>query len=1003
MMKTFIKFNSRAMKISRIVFMAILLAISSWSYAQERTVSGQVLDEEGYGLPGATILQKGSQNGTTTDLDGNYQLSVADNSTLIFSFVGYSTQEVVVGSQSIIDLTMELDVQALSEVVVVGYGTVEKGDVTGVVNKVDSKQFNKGVITSPDQLLAGKVAGVSIVPKSGEPGGQVSVKMRGGTSISLSNEPLFVVDGVPLDNTPFNPGGFSEGRNPLNFINPSDVENITVLKDASAAAIYGSRGANGVIIITTKSGGSTDKPKVTYDGSIGVSTFVDEVDVFSADEFRQVVRVYGSRNEDKLGDASTDWLDQIIQNATTTTHNVAVAGGLENGGYRLSMGYQELEGVLRHSKTKRTSLNYSMNKSLLNDAIQVKFHTKNSFTDDVFSSNQVGGALSFDPTQPVYDSASAYGGYFEYNNPLASRNPFAEIEERKEIGNTFRSLSSVELRYNIPYVKGLALVTNTSYDVQNGERRRFAPTYIRSENTDNTPGSYGVESYSRKSLLAEVYGEYKNTIPSIDLNVTVTGGYSYQNFVNTFNKFSVDSLVTNVYGLDNPSVGEGSVISPLYRTLENRLISFYGRSIFSLQDKYVLTATLRRDGSTKFGGKNQWGLFPSVAVAWRISNESFMDALSGVLTYMKIRASYGVTGFQELEDYTYIAAYRYSGAQAQYQLGNQFYSTLRPEAQDPNIQWEETASLNIGVDYELFDGKLVGSIDVYQKNTSKLINSVPPPVGTYTKDRILTNIGKTRNSGIEIELNSPVVQGKDFTVDLGFNLAYNVNEIVSLDFSGAKDSQQENTGSSIDGDVGQTIKTWKVGEPVNSFNVFEQIYADGKPVYDLVNRTNMYVDQNDDGIINELDLVAGLSSDPKYILGLTSNMRYKAIDMSFTFRSNIGQYVYNNVASNYGHFQRINGDLPYNMHTSVLETRFGQPQLKSDYYLEDASFVKLDNITVGYTIDKLKWMRARIYFTGQNLLTLSGYSGLNPEIDSGIDKNLYPRSITLTGGVNLTF
>lgn len=1003
MMKTFIKFNSRAMKISRIVLMTTLLAISSWSYAQERTVSGQVLDEEGYGLPGATILQKGTQNGTTTDLDGNYQLAVGDNSTLIFSFVGYTTQEVLVGSQSIIDVTMELDVQALSEVVVVGYGTVEKGDVTGVVNKVDSKQFNKGVITSPDQLLAGKVAGVSIVSKSGEPGGQVSVKMRGGTSISLSNEPLFVVDGVPLDNTPFNPGGFSQGRNPLNFINPSDVENITVLKDASAAAIYGSRGANGVIIITTKSGGSTDRPKVTYDGSIGVSSFVDEVDIFSADEFRQVVRVYGSRNEDKLGDDNTDWLDQIIQNATTTTHNVAVSGGLENGGYRLSMGYQELEGVLRHSSTKRTSLNYSMNKSLLNDAIQVKFNTKNAFTDDVFSSNQVGGALSFDPTQPVYDSASAYGGYFEYNNPLAIRNPVAEIDERKEIGNTFRSLSSVELRYNIPYVKGLALVSNTSYDVQNGERRRFAPTYIRSENTDNTPGSYGVESYSRKSLLAEVYGEYKTTIPSIDLNINVTGGYSYQNFINTFNKFSVDSLVTNVYGLDNPSVGEGSVISPLYRTLENRLISFYGRSIFSLQDKYVLTATLRRDGSTKFGGKNQWGLFPSVAVAWRISNEPFMDAASGVLTYMKIRASFGVTGFQELEDYTYIAAYRYSGAQAQYQLGNQFYSTLRPEAQDPNIQWEETASLNIGVDYELFDGKLVGSVDVYQKNTSKLINSVPPPVGTYTKDRILTNIGKTRNSGIEVVLSSPVVQTKDFTVDLGFNLAYNVNEIVSLDFSGAKDSQQENTGSNIDGDVGQTIKTWKVGEPVNSFNVFEQIYADGKPVYDLVNRTNMYVDQNDDGIINELDLVAGLSSDPKYILGLTSNMRYKAIDMSFTFRSNIGQYVYNNVASNYGHFQRINGDLPYNMHTSVLETRFGQPQLKSDYYLEDASFVKLDNITVGYTIDKLKWMRARIYFTGQNLLTLSGYSGLNPEIDTGIDKNLYPRSITLTGGVNLTF
>lgn len=1003
MMKTFTKFKSRKTQIFRIGLFALLLSVSSALYAQEQVIVGRVLDEDGSGLPGATILEKGTNTGTTTDLDGNYRLVVSNNSTLIFSFVGYKTVEMAVGTRTSLDVSMELDVQALSEVVIVGYGAVEKGDVTGVVNKVSSENFNKGAITSPDQLLTGKVAGVSITPNSGEPGGQVSIKMRGGTSISLSNEPLFVIDGVPLDNTPFNPGGFSQGRNPLNFINPSDVENITVLKDASAAAIYGSRGANGVIIITTKSGSKSDKPKVSYDGSVGVSTFVDQVDIFTADEFRQVVRVYGSRNEDKLGDASSDWLSGIVQNAKTTTHNVSVSGGLENGGYRLSMGYQELEGVLLYSKTKRTSLNYSMNKSLLNDAIQVKFHTKNAFTDDVFSSNQVGSALSFDPTQPIYDTASVYGGYFEYNNPLAVRNPVAEIKERKEIGSTFRSLSNVELRYNIPYVKGLALVTNVSYDVQNGERRRFAPTYLRSENTDNTPGSFGVESYARKSYLAEVYGNYKKEITSLDLNIDLTGGYSYQNFVNTFNKFSVDSLVTNVYGVDNPSVGEASVITPLYRTLENRLISFYGRSIFSLRDKYVLTATIRRDGSTKFGGKNQWGIFPSVALAWRISNESFFDPLKNVVTYMKFRASYGITGFQELEDYTYIAAYRYSGAQAQYQFGNQFYSTLRPEAQDPNIQWEQTASLNIGMDYELFEGKISGAIDVYQKNTTKLINSVPPPVGTYTKDRILTNIGKTRNQGIEFEINTPLVKSKDVSVNLAFNAAYNVNEIISLDFSGSKDSQQENTKSNIAGDVGQTIKTWKVGEPVNSFNVYEQIYSDGKPVYDIINKTNMYVDQNFDGLINEKDLVAGLSSDPKYILGMTSNVRYKAFDMALTLRSNIGNYVYNNVASNYGHFQRINGDLPYNMHTSVLETRFGAAQLKSDYYLENASFLKLDNITFGYTLDKVNWMRARIYVTGQNLMTLTGYSGLNPEISSGIDNNLYPRSVTLIGGVNLSF
>jgi TonB-linked SusC/RagA family outer membrane protein len=425
MMKTFTKFISRKGQIFRFSLLTLFLCVSSVLLAQEQIIVGKVLDEDGSGLPGATIIEKGTSNGTTTDLDGNYRLAVPNNSTLIYSFVGYETAEFPVGNRTTIDVSMELDVRALAEIVVVGYGTVEKGDVTGVVNKVSSENFNKGVITSPDQLLAGKVAGVSIIPNSGEPGGQVSIKMRGGTSISLSNEPLFVIDGVPLDNTPFNPGGFSQGRNPLNFINPSDVESITVLKDASAAAIYGSRGANGVIIITTKTGGNSDKPKVTYDGSIGISSFVDEVDIFTADEFRQVVRVYGSRNEDKLGDANTDWLSEIVQGAKTTTHNVSVSGGLEKGGYRLSLGYQELEGVLLYSKTKRTSLNYSMNKSLLNDAIQVKFHTKNAFTDDVFSSNQVGSALSFDPTQPIYDTASIYGGYFEYNNTLAGRNPVA--------------------------------------------------------------------------------------------------------------------------------------------------------------------------------------------------------------------------------------------------------------------------------------------------------------------------------------------------------------------------------------------------------------------------------------------------------------------------------------------------------------------------------------------------------------------------------------------------
>ncbi len=1005
MKRKFTNFSFGRLAGLRVGLLAFFISFSTSLLAQERVVSGKVLDEEGFGLPGATILEKGSQSGTTTDLDGNYRLNVGENSILIFSFVGYTSQEISVGSQTMIDVRMELDVQALNEVVVVGYGAVEKGDVTGVISKVDESKFNRGVMTSPDQLLVGKVAGVSIISNSGEPGGQVTVKIRGGTSIRNSNEPLYVVDGVPIDNTPFNPGGFSTGRNPLNFINPSDVENIQVLKDASAAAIYGSRGANGVIIITTKSGSKGDKPKVTYDGNYGVSSFVDEVDVLTADEFRQVVHVYGSRNEDQLGEASTDWLNEILQTATTTTHNLSLSGGLENGGYRLSLGYQKVEGVLLFSETERTSLNYSMNKSLLEDALQFKFNSKSSITDDVFSSNQVGSALSFDPTQPIYDTASIYGGYREYNNPLAVRNPVAEITERKEVGNSFRNLSSVELRYSLPFLKGFSLVSNLSFDIQSGERRAFAPTYLRSENANNEhPGIYRSERYSRKSLLSEYYGEYKTTIPSINLDINAIAGYSYQNFINAYTYFSADSLTSNIYGVDYAAYDANSTVIANNNSLENRLISFYGRSIFSLDDKYVFTATLRQDGSTRFGKENRWGLFPSFALAWRISNEGFMDPLKSVLTYMKVRASYGVNGNQQFGDYQYLTRYRYSNVRAQYQLGNKYYSTLRPQPSDPALQWEETASLNLGIEFELFGGKLAGNIEAYRKHTDGLLNTVAPPVGTYTSDQITTNIGEIDNQGFEFELNSPIISKKDFRWDVGFNASFNKQEIAALDFSGSKNAQIENTTSNIAGDVGQTIKVWKVGSPVNSFYYFEQIYGDGgQPVYDIINRTNMYKDQNGDGVINENDLVAKNSSDPTAILGLTSNVTYKAFDLAFTMRSNLGNYVYNNVASNYGHFQRLNGDIPYNVHVSVLETRYGTSQLKSSYYIENASFLKLDNITLGYTMNKLKWMTARAYVTGQNLFTLTGYSGLNPELNNGIDNNLYPRSMTVIGGVNLTF
>ncbi len=1000
----------------RYILLSALVMIVSTSYAQQ-VVSGKVKDAtDDFSIPGVSVVVKGTTTGTVTDFDGNYRLEVPVGATLVFSFVGYQTVEEVVGNRTVIDVDMGVDVTELQEIVVVGYGTVEKGDVTGVVATVDEALFNKGMLTSPDQLLSGKVAGVSIISNSGEPGGQVSVRIRGGTSITASNEPLYVIDGVPIDNTPHNPGGYIGGRNPLNFLNPNEIENITVLKDASAAAIYGSRGANGVIIITTKTGGNLDQPQVTYDASFGVSKFVETVPILSTAEFIAAMNIWGTRNLDSLGTSDTDWMDLVTQTASSQSHNFSVAGGIEDGSYRLSGGFQTIDGVLKTSHTERKNVNFNLNKSVLNNTLHFKFGSKNAITNDVFASNQIGNAMAMAPTQPVYDPNSPFGGYWEWTDPLAVKNPVAEINLQDQIGESFRSVTNTELRYELPFIDGATIQTNLAFDTQRGERRRYFASFLKSQ--ENNGGSWGLERMTRESLLFELFGEYQTRVEAFDADVTVLGGYSYQDFDSSFPNFSVDSLTTDLFGLNRPAPGDGSIIRVSNPVLENRLISFYGRVNLSVQDKYVLTTTLRRDGSTRFGEKNRWGLFPSFAAGWRITNEPFMGGVTGIMNYLKLRLGWGITGSQEIEDYKYIPAYGLSDAQAQYQFGNSFFPMLRPEGVDPNLKWEETSSLNIGADYEFFDGKLAGSIEYYQKDTKDLLFTIAFPAGSVLADRILTNIGELQNKGVEFEISSPVVQTADLTVNLGFNAAFNKNEIQKLDNSIITGSQNDvvyQVGG-ISGDVGQTIQVLQVGKPINSFYVHRHRFDEGgNPIEDNTNPTNMYVDEltvdsdgdgkpdDTDGIINEDDLVPFEKPAPDWILGLTSNINYKWFDLSMTFRSNIGNYVYNNVASNTGNFERFRGRVPQNMHESGLETLFNEKQLLSDYYVENGSFLKLDNVTLGFTYDQLEWTTIRIYATGQNLFTITGYSGIDPEIPSGIDNNLYPRSTTYIGGISLTF
>ncbi len=1029
MKKIYLRFDGIKKHISAF----LLICVMTVAAAQTKTVSGVITDpEEGIGLPGVTIQIKGTQSGTVTDIDGRYTLSVSEDDILIISYIGYATQEIPVGQRSVIDIDLTTDAQELSEVVVIGYGKVEKGDVTGVVNKVDAKEFNKGMLTSPEQLLAGKVAGVQITQNSGEPGGQISIRMRGGTSLTASNEPLFVVDGIPLENTVHDPGGLEKGRNPLNFINPADIADITVLKDASASAIYGSRGANGVIIITTKSGVS-GKPQFTYDGSFSVSSIVDEVRMLNREEFVFAVGRKGPRNLDELGESNTDWFDEILQLAQGHNHSLGATFGGKNNSARVSFNYQNLDGIVKTSNTERIAGSLNFTQRFLNDDLTANISVKTSLTNDRFTPAVIGSALIFDPTQSIFSTDPTTGFFFEWDSDLAAKNPVSEIEQTFAIGKTKRALVGANINYNLPFLEGLSVKVNYAYDVTRGDRQRTQLATLQTAIL--TEGSFVYEQFNRDSNLLEAYLSYSKDVSAIDGRMEVTGGYSYQDFFREFPRYEkLDSIPLSRYNINDPlSIIEESQLNelesiffrPNYDEFENRLISFWGRVNFDIKDKYLITATLRRDGSTRFAESNRWGMFPSVALGWRIIDEPFAASFSNVFSDLKMRVSYGVTGSQEIGDYLYVNLYDEGGERAQYLIGSDTVNTLRPNSIDPEIKWEETSSLNVGLDFGFLGGRLNGSIDVYRKLTSDLLFDIAFPIGTLTGDRAVTNIGEVENKGIELLLNSVVVDRSDLKVNLSFNASYNRNEILKLDNSNLPSFQGYETGG-IEGDVGQTIQVLKVGQPVNSFFVYQHIIgADGNPVPDgedangdgIENDLDMYVDQitvdtNDDGIpdardgiINEDDKIPYKNPAPDVIMGLTSNIQYKKFDISLTLRSQLGGYVYNNVHSNYGSFDGVNGTFgPNNIHISAFENDFTEKQLNSDIYVEDASFLKLDNITVGYTFEEFKGIRARTYTTVTNLITITGYSGLDPEAGvSGIDNNLFPRSRNFLVGLNLTF
>ena len=987
---------NRLARIQKAFLLIIWLVItSSVLYAQNIVVRGKIT-ESGTSdpIPGVNILVKGTSTGTTTDMNGDFSLSTPADAVLVISFIGYSTKEVPVNNQAILNISLESSAETLSEVVVVGYGSVEKKDVTGGIAKVTSQDFNKGLINGADQLIDGKVAGLQIV-NNGDPGGGSAIRLRG---VSINGEfPLVVVDGIPLD---AGGGGVVGGRNPLSLINPSDIEDITVLKDASAAAIYGARGANGVIIVTTKSG-RTGRMRITYDGVYSASLFTRSPDFLTPSEFRQAINAKAPQALPTLGDSNTEWMKEVTRLAQNTQHTITLSGGVNKTTYLGSVNYFLNNGVLGFTRNERLNLSGKIDQKFLNDDLILSLNTKNTFTWDLYGPNVIGIAAGYDPTRPVRNPD---GSFYQWPQVLAPPNPVSQQELTDNTGNTFRTLSNLMLNYNLPFISGLSFKANFGIDYTEGTYTGITLPTTKGAVDNQTGGSKLEQEQTKTNQLYEYYFNYRKRIKKHNLDAT--GGYAWQNFKSEFEQIQGDSIKL-VNGEYQSTYRRDTVSFPV----ENRLISFFGRVNYEYGGKYILTASIRRDGSTRFAPENRWGLFPALAVAWRILEEPFAAGLNNVFNELKFRASYGITGNEQIPDYLYATYYYPSFQGASYQFGNQYVPTIRPTGVDPNIKWEETVSVNLGVDASFFKGRLTTSLDFYNKDVKDLIFSIAVPAGTNLSDKILTNIGQVNNKGVELIVTGIAYDRSDFKWNLTYNISYNKNKIVKLDNLVGENLQNFSGYESggIAGDVGQFIQRRKVGSPVDAFYVLQhKRNPDGTLVLDVngdgfQDDIEMYVDQNEDGIINEDDFIIYKKPNPDVIMGLTSNMNYKRWDISFTLKASIGNYVYNNTASANGYFVRLTEVVTNNIHRSAFETGFKEKQLFSDYYVQNASFLKLTNISVGYNFDEFSFGRVRAFLTAQNVFALSPYKGVDPEIFNGIDNNLYPRSITLSAGVNVTF
>lgn len=1005
--------------------LGLFLSVSAFA---QSTITGQVKDATGEPVIGASVLINGTSNGTVTDLDGNFSISVQPGATLTISYIGFQKQQVAAANGMVITL-QEDQAQQMNEVVVIGYGAVKKSDLTGSVTALKPDSKNKGLVVNAQDMLAGKVAGVSVTSDGGTPGGGANIRIRGGSSLNASNNPLIVIDGVAMDQT-----GIKGVSNPLSLVNPQDIESFNVLKDASATAIYGSRGSNGVIIITTKKG--RRGLQVSYNGSFTVSRNSKNLDVLSADEYRSLIaKKFGTNlytldsNGNKvptaysrLGSANTNWQNEIFRTALSHDHNVAVSGQVGDWlPYRVSAGYTNQQGIIKTSNFERFTGALTLSPSFLNDHLKVTLNAKGMWTKNRYADGEaIKAARQFDPTQPVYASGyDNFGGYYQWLDDgtalndsswpktyysLATKNPVSILNLKNDRAISRDFLGSADVDYKVHGFEDLRFHVTAGVDVAKGRQV-----------TDVDPaspqaiyyGSYGWESQLKRNMQLSAYAQYYHDFNDKAKNhFDIMAGYEWAHFWhNTKNAYWSYYPSTNG---DATLAGKQRNYAPYYYATENYLVSFFGRANWSLMDgRYMVTATVRNDGSSRF--KEHWATFPSFAFAWRINEENLFKQIDW-LSDLKLRLSWGMTGQQEgIGDYNYFAIYEMNkGNESYYPIAGDG-SLARPKAYDPNLKWETTTSYNVGLDWGILKQRLTGSIDWYYRKTNDLLNNATVPAGANFRNQVMSNIGSMYNMGVETSLHWLAVNAKDFNWTMDYNFTYNYNKITNL--NGGSDPNYFVPTGGISAGTGGNIQAQHVGNAVNSFHVFQQAYdKNGKPLEGVV------VDRNSDGKITDADKYYYKAPAAPVTMGFASRFEYRNWDLGFALRASLGNYVYNDAFASTSNMSNseifVKSKFLVNRPTDVVADNWLSTETTStqtDYWVQNASFLKLDNVTLGYSFANLlkqgSWngITGRIYGTVNNVFCLTKYKGLDPEVFNGIDNNLYPRPISFILGLNLNF